>query len=401
VIRRIQIDNFKSLDGFSLPPVETPPLANFTCLIGANGSGKTSVLQMFDYLAHFISTDVRHWIRSRDWSLFELRSRHIDTPRTASHMAFEVEADLEDVGIVKWSGNFSTLRKMESNDELIEINGKKILELSKGQLRIQVSEDDTSDVDFKALRFYGSCLALLDEKTLPSSIIRFKSAMQNVKSLELLAPGSMRRSSRPSDQIGWSGEYLAGFFSKLKPELRNAVQGKLREFFPFLVSLRTPSKEYGWRSLEARETKVSSVTAKHLSDGFLRVLAIVSQIEQQNTPDTVILLDEIENGLHPELIERLVMYLLQTKAQIIVTTHSPLILNYLSDEDAKKSMIFLYRNREGKTRSCRYFDLPSTSRKLGILGPGEVYVDTSVEKLAEEAEEIEQRVATNPIEVAQ
>jgi predicted ATPase len=215
--------------------------------------------------------------------------------------------------------------------------------------------------------------------------------MQNVKSLELLAPGAMRRSSRPSDQIGWSGEYLAGFFSKLKPEARNAIQGKLREFFPPLVNLRTPSKEYGWRSLEAREEKVPFVTSKHLSDGFLRILAIVSQIEQQDTSDTLILLDEIENGLHPDLIERLVKYLLQTKAQIIVTTHSPLILNYLSDEQARNSMIFLYRNREGRTRSCRYFDLPSTSIKLGILGPGEVYVDTSIEKLAEEAEEIEQK----------
>jgi predicted ATPase len=102
-------------------------------------------------------------------------------------------------------------------------------------------------------------------------------------------------------------------------------------------------------------------------------------------------LDEIENGLHPELIERLVKYLSQAKAQIIVTTHSPLILNYLSDEEAKEAMILLYRNHEGKTRSCRYFDLPSTSKKLGILGPGEVYVDTSIEQLAIEAEEIEQK----------
>jgi predicted ATPase len=389
VIRRIQIDNFKSLDGFSLPPAGSAPLANFTCLIGANGSGKTSVLQMFDYLSHFVSADMRQWIRNRDWSLLELRSRYIDASRPPFHMAYEVELKLNDLGVVKWSGNFSMMRRL-ANEELIEINGKKILELSKGQLHINKLDDTQVEVDMRALRFNGSCLAFLDEGVLPPSLIRFKSAMQNVKSLELLAPGSMRRSSRPSDQMGWSGEYLAGFFSKLKTELRSSILSKLREFFPFLVNLRTPSKEYGWRSLEARETKVPYVTAKHLSDGFLRILAIISQIEQQNTPDTVILLDEIENGLHPELIERLVKYLLQTKAQIVVTTHSPLILNYLSNDEAKESMIFLYRNRDGRTRSCRYFDLPSASKKLGILGPGEVYVDTSIEQLATEAEEIEQ-----------
>jgi predicted ATPase len=391
VIRRIQIDNFKSLDGFSLPPIGSPPLANFTCLIGTNGSGKTSVLQSFDYLSHFVSADMRQWIKNRDWSLLELRSRHTDASRTAFHMAFEVELELNDLGAVKWSGNFGIMRKL-ANEEKIEINGTKTLELSKGQLHIYKDDATQVEVDMRALRFNGSCLAFLDESVLPPSLSRFKSAMQNVKSLELLAPGSMRRSSRPSDQIGWSGEYLAGFFSKFKTDLRNSILSKLREFFPFLVNLRTPSKEYGWRSLEARETKVPFVTAKHLSDGFLRVLAIISQIEQQNTPDTVILLDEIENGLHPELIERLVKYLLQTKAQIVVTTHSPLILNYLSNDEAKESMILLYRNRHGRTRSCRYFDLPSTSKKLGILGPGEVYVDTPIEELAIEAEDIE-RVA--------
>jgi predicted ATPase len=394
VIRRIQIDNFKSLDAFSLPPAGTAPLARFTCIIGANGSGKTSVLQMFDYLSHLVSTDVRYWIRNRDWSLLELRSRHLNARRMSFHMAFDIELELTDLGAVRWSGVFN-FRGVGSGEELVEIEGKKVLEVNKGQLRIWSDKEDPVTVDLKPIRFYGSSLALLDEKTLPQSLIRFKSAMQNVNSLELLSPGAMRRSSRPSDYIGWSGEYLAGFFAKLKPELRNSILNKLREFFPFLAGLRTPSKEYGWRSLVANENNVSAVPAKHMSDGFLRTLAIVSQIEQEDTADAVILLDEIENGLHPELIEQLVRYLLQAKAQIIVTTHSPLILNYLTDDEARTSMMFLYRNREGRTRSCRYFDLPSTKRKLGILGPGEVYVDTPIEKLASEAEELEQLVTAH------
>ena len=95
------------------------------------------------------------------------------------------------------------------------------------------------------------------------------------------------------------------------------------------------------------------------------------------------------------------MYLLQAKAQIIVTTHSPQTLNFLSNEEARNSMIFLYRNSEGITRSCRYFDLPSASKKLGILGPGEVYVDTSIDRLTIEAEEIEQRTKAEAEAVAQ
>jgi AAA15 family ATPase/GTPase len=107
------------------------------------------------------------------------------------------------------------------------------------------------------------------------------------------------------------------------------------------------------------------------------------------TADRILLLDEIENGIHPELMAKFVRYLAEAPVQIIATTHSPLILNYLSDKQAEESVILLYRNSTGRTRSCRYFDLPSAKKKLGILGPGEVYLDTSIEQIAREAEDME------------
>jgi predicted ATPase len=392
VIRRIQIDNFKSLDGFSLPPLNSSPLANFSCIIGANGSGKTSLLQMFDYLSHVISGDVRAWMTERGWGVAELRSKHLGPRRSIFQTGFVVELELVGLGLVKWTGNY-VLHNPRASKERFDVHGRKVLEVSVGRLTID-DDDAPMEVDLRALRLNGSSLALLEDKVLPHSLIQFKAAMQNLKSLELLTPAAMRRSSQPRDRIGWSGEYLAGFFSSLKPSLRSSILETVRTFFPTLVNLRSVSKEFGWRFLVAQEQNVAQVTAKHLSDGFLRILAIVSQVEQNDSPDTVILLDEIENGLHPELIERLVKYLLQAKAQIIVTTHSPLILNYLSDDEARDSMILLYRNHEGKTRSERYFDLPSTKKKLGILGPGEVYVDTPVEELAREAEEVEEIAST-------
>jgi predicted ATPase len=388
MIRRIQIDNFKSLGGFSLPPAGSPPLANFTCLIGANGSGKTTVLQAFDFLAHLIGSDASQWIKDRGWSRPELRSKHLNQGTQGIRISFSVELLMDGIGTVKWDGNF-VFNGPGTIHELIEVNEKKVLEVKRGRLQIY-EEEKISEIDLRPFSFNGSSLGLLDEASLPRSLVRFKSAMQNIKSLELLSPAAMRTSSKPSDLIGSSGEFLAGFLHKLKPEIRSKVQAKVRVFFPSFVQIGTPSKEYGLRSLEARERHVSLVTAKHLSDGFLRVLAIISQVEQENNPDAVILIDEIENGIHPELLEHLVVYLLRAKPQIIVTTHSPLTLNYLSNEEARDSMIFLYRNSEGITRSCRYFDLPSASKKLGILGPGEVYVDTSIGRLAEEAEEIEQ-----------
>ena len=48
MIRKFEIDNFKSLVDFSLP---MPPnaLGRFVCLIGLNGAGKSTVLQALDF----------------------------------------------------------------------------------------------------------------------------------------------------------------------------------------------------------------------------------------------------------------------------------------------------------------------------------------------------------------
>ena len=101
--------------------------------------------------------------------------------------------------------------------------------------------------------------------------------------------------------------------------------------------------------------------------------------------NSCVLFDEIENGINPEIMQKLVQYLLESKRQTIVTTHSPLVLNYLPDAVAKESVVLLFRDGSGSTRSVRLFDLPSAREKLDFLGPGEVYVDSNIEGLTEEA----------------
>jgi predicted ATP-binding protein involved in virulence len=98
-----------------------------------------------------------------------------------------------------------------------------------------------------------------------------------------------------------------------------------------------------------------------------------------------VLFDEIENGINPELMQKLVQLLLEAKRQVIVTTHSPLVLNYLPDAVAREAVLLLYRNNAGHTKLVRLFDLPSTQKKLALLGPGEVFVDTNLGDLPAEA----------------
>ena len=73
--------------------------------------------------------------------------------------------------------------------------------------------------------------------------------------------------------------------------------------------------------------------------------------------------------------------------QVVVTTHSPMILNYIPEVVAKESVHLLYKNPQGETRTVRYFDLPRTAQKLTALGPGEVFADTNLTELVTQLEE--------------
>jgi AAA15 family ATPase/GTPase len=73
MIRRFYIDNFKSLVDFSLPP-KPDGLGKFTCLIGMNGAGKSTVLQAFDFVKQLTHGRMDDWLTLRNWERSEILS---------------------------------------------------------------------------------------------------------------------------------------------------------------------------------------------------------------------------------------------------------------------------------------------------------------------------------------
>ena len=118
---------------------------------------------------------------------------------------------------------------------------------------------------------------------------------------------------------------------------------------------------------------------------MLRLLAILAQ---QFSPLETLLFDEIENGINPEITEQVVDALVASPKQTIVTTHSPMVLNYLEDEIARQSVTLLYKRPDGRTQACRFFEIPSASQKLSCLAAGDAMLDLSLKDMAIEAEQI-------------
>ncbi|MCE3295496.1 MAG: family ATPase [Crocinitomicaceae bacterium] len=97
----------------------------------------------------------------------------------------------------------------------------------------------------------------------------------------------------------------------------------------------------------------------NLSDGTKRIFYIISEIDYSSTfystndgfgfnEDTlrVILLEEPELGIHPHQLMQLMQFIKEksSEKQIILTTHSPIILDILENDELNKIIIASYNN---------------------------------------------------------
>jgi len=98
-----------------------------------------------------------------------------------------------------------------------------------------------------------------------------------------------------------------------------------------------------------------------VSDGFWKVLAILTAIELE---PPIILIDELENSLHPEAIEYIVNELKNSNSIVIATTHSPAVVDIVDPED----LILFEKDREGKTVIKKVKDAGSVKRWLAEQG---------------------------------
>lgn len=366
----IKANNFKSLVDFSLP------FSKFNCLVGLNGSGKSTVLQFIDFLSQQVSGDIDEWLDSRQWSAKDLNS----TLTKQSNITFTVELSYSGKSVI-WEGSFNRT-ELFCTAEKITWGGKTLLNVADGKFSLP-TEDLQAPITFA---YQGSILSQLRENQLPKQLVAFKTFFNELNALDMLSPDMLRDQHISGKTLGTGGKMLSSFISSMTKEEKANLVATLKELYPSLVKVEsTVQKSAGIVRLEIEEKfgeKTIKTEARHINDGLLRFMAIFAQLTKKQS---ALLLDEIENGVNPELIEKLVDSLVEANTQVIVTTHSPMILNYMEDDVARAGVVYLYKNAQGATQAIRLFDIPSMQRKLKFMGPGEAYEDTILENLAPEA----------------
>jgi ABC-type branched-subunit amino acid transport system ATPase component len=386
-IQRIEVKNFKSLVDFKIE------LSKFSCLIGLNGAGKSTVLQFVDFLSQLVRGDMEGWLSERKWRARDLKSKLTKKVNIEFIVHF---SDENGEGVGQWEATYNPLKKQCTWEHIDLLDSE--LESDKRTVSLRAISNGAGRSYEIAFDYQGSILSALKDELLSPSLRDCKTFFQEIKSLELLAPDYLRQRTRESSgTLGLGGQNLSAFLHEMSEERRQRLIASLTKAYPSFQSLQVKSLRSGWKQLEISEgyegpekslfPSLSSMTteARHINDGMLRLIAILAELQSDNR---FVLFDEIENGINPELVGFVIEMLVSTpKKQVLVTTHSPMILNYLEDEIARRGVIYLYKTRQGRTEAIPFFSIPSLAKKLTVMGPGEAFVDTNLTLLHKEIEQ--------------
>ena len=211
-----------------------------------------------------------------------------------------------------------------------------------------------------------------------------------------------------SHYIGGGGEGLAYFIHAMSDQEKSQLNTIVSDLFGSTIEIQTHDQGSRVEITAILKTVENTVyiDSTHISDGLLRMLALAAialESKKQSSTDKdneyvaepdeaysekngfpckgIFLLDEIEDGINPYLSEQLLLLLRNIveieKKQVIVTTHSPVVLNDFLPEE----IVFLWRDKNGFSHSRKLFDTEEMKDTLEFLNPGEVWLNLEKEDI--------------------
>jgi len=376
MLTRLELRSFKAYDKLDIS------LEPFTVVVGTNGAGKTTLLQAVEFLASLVTGTIDDQLTARSWSYGDLVYKLATRNRFGftAHLQFEGEPLIWTIDLHRRRGNYIASESVRS--------GKLFLLERKGRVmrRFDATTSDWEEVSQSLQSSWISTVDEADNKRFPE-LVKISRWARAVRPYVELSPVMLRRTSRRSSEgIGQFGENLAGFLRFLadsRPTDYRHFVGTVKRYYRHLDRIVIRSPGAGWNRLEVVEQwgeRRLTLSSDQVSDGFLRLCAIAA-MRYMNPPPTILMMDEVENGVHPRLLGSLIgllQELSQEGTQVLVTSHSPIALNSVIDPD---SVLISRRTQRGSSRLARLSGTEGYKALNSVFRPGEMWVNLGEETL--------------------
>lgn len=400
IIEELRLTRFKSFKDAVLP------LDDLTVLIGRNGTGKSNAIEALEALAILASgDDLRDAIDGTRLTEAGIRGGSAGCPpygetsfalgctvrRGKTLFRFDVEIETE--GIVQIMSERLVVAGTGRNLLCTEaVRGEGL-----GQIRASYSNGRRGKnpvTEFRADRLLVSQVPLriptgtdgLDE--VHDAAATVVEALQAVSVIDPV-PQLMRSyvPERDNEMLRRQGENLSAVVARLRGDpqvwepFRSLVSSLPEQR---ITSITVERSKFGDVIIALKEKRGRSshlVPAKQMSDGMLRFIAFAAALLEapvtapgSSAAQVTLVIEEIENGLHPSRARELVGLIRDEShrrdVRALVTTHSPALLNALGADDHKNVVLCDRDAATGSSRLRRLIDLPEYPRAMarGTLG---------------------------------
>ena len=389
MITSLQLVNFKNFAD------ETLRVGPFTVIVGANASGKSNIRDAFRFL-HGIGRGytMAEIIGGKygeggqlEWA--GIRGAPNEVARMGHHeFSVDVEASPWDTNlryVVEVDYDFFSDGVFRVKSEEFSKGTSPVYDCYRDGQRLVLDVGDSEDRVYP-MSSDGPYLSDASEVFWPPGeatpiddpMVDMKEVLANMRFLDLV-PDRMREPAFPGAKLGDSGQNLAVALEKIciDPERRNVLTSWAQELTPMDVSgfefPRDPSGRVHLQIMERNGRKVSAYSA---SDGTLRFLTMLAALLGTN-PVGVYFFEEIDNGIHPTRLHLLIDLIEKQTAkngiQVITTTHSPDMLNFINDKTFENTSV-VYRDEDSADAIIRpAAELPKASQLRKSQGLGRLH----------------------------
>ncbi len=394
MINKVGIKNYKSIVDIQVN------LGRVNVIIGANGSGKSNILEAIALassanLDRLEESDLSQVLRLSDpefmFSKFEEEMKQEDQGRIAIDISYDNDKNSTSHLLYKnskWvNGNITIVEKEIIEDLLGIINEQPNIETKERvkKLLAKVGAEDTITKESDSIDREGFLDYVV--KNYRKNI----HSKPNWASYLIYAPeeSELREFSKIGQlrPLGRKGE---GLFQHLKElisdddnnqDLLMALNSGLSlldwfEGFDIPKDLFTEERRLNITDRFLKETS-KIFDQRSTNEGFLFLLFYLTLFNSKKTP-TFFAIDNIENALNPKLARKLTTHLIEVAKkrdkQVIFTTHSPYVLDGLDLSDDEQRLFVVDRNIDGHTEVNRIPHRENRTKQLselwmsGVLG---------------------------------
>ena len=343
MLSKIQVHNYKSLYETK---VDLEPL---TVFIGPNGSGKSNICESLAFLSVFL----RYILENTNDSIKSAFLVALEEVSLSAQYIKNIESKF-------WQGKWDHFFFQVIDCPLPENHQHDTFNISELWVHMNYYQNRASiklnkEVDSEPKNEIDDLKELLLNFNYHNSTL-YKS-LESVQIYDF-SPYSLSEQSQDSsktamDRTGRGIAYALVDILHANRKSFDELEERLTKLVPNIARITLPRKDKNFELELIDKYSNHHIPASDISDGTLRILAFLVALYQEKTP-SIICFEEIENGVHPWLLHKMMELLKMVSTegingkpvQILITTHSPLVLNYVEPYQVRAVEL----DDEGKTQ---------------------------------------------------